>query len=149
MRLMVKASRLSLAHGLAFVLVGLFAVLRPAAAAAVPTGWDGAYEYGNGQEAVPFRLDVTVSGTALRGTIVEVQTFGDDFMDGTLGARISGTLDGTNVRFTKVYDGTGGVSHSVVYNGTLAQYEDGSWVMFGTWSTGGVSGGWFATSAKD
>ena len=146
MRLMMKAS---LVRGIAFVLVGLFAVLGPAAAGNVPTAWDGAYEYGNGQDPVPFRIDVTVSGTSIQGTIVEVQTFGDDIIDGRLGARIWGTIDGSSVRFTKVYDGTGGVSHSVAYNGTLAKYDDGSWVMFGTWSTGGVSGGWFATSAKD
>jgi hypothetical protein len=147
MRLKVKALSLSLGRCLALVLSGLFAVLQTAVAADIPTSWNGGYEYGNGQDAVLFQLDISMSGTSMSGSIVELQTFGEDIDDGLLGANVSGAIDGNSVRFTKVYDGSGGVSHTVVYTGTLAEFEDGVWVMFGTWSTGGTQGAWFAVPA--
>jgi len=107
--------------------------------------WDGFYEYGNGQPPVYFIMTIQHGGSNVSGSIVEVQTFGEHLSDGLLSANISGSTTGPTVVFTKTYDGSGGVAHSVVYRGTLVKTDDGVSILAGTWQTGGMQGGWMAS----
>lgn len=119
-------------------------VAASASAAGIAGQWVGAYGYEDGRDAVYFELEVRGSGGGIAGTIVETQTFGAKSADGTLKARISGSIKGNFVTFTKTYDGTGGQTHSVTYRGTLVRDGEGSF-MFGTWRLGSDVGSWFAT----
>jgi len=107
--------------------------------------WEGFYEYGNGQPPVYFLMVIEHGGSNVSGSIMEVQTFGEQVSDGLLSANISGRTTGPTVVFTKTYDGSGGVAHSVVYRGTLVKTDDGVSILAGTWETGGMQGGWMAS----
>jgi hypothetical protein len=125
----------------------------PAAAAvsrspdAAPTGqrssmageWAGTYQYDAPEAgpAVNFTL-VAKQGTGARwsGRTSEPNTFGDPSAAELYG-NVEGTVDGARIRFTKRYDGTGGQSHAVQYEGVL----DGSHgTVQGHWRTRGVTG---------
>ena len=82
--------------------------------------WDGVYKYGPEEHMAPvyFVLNAKVVGTHLSGSIREPNTFGDDTST-VLIARVDGEIEGESVHFIKTYDGTGGVSHSVEYQGLL------------------------------
>jgi hypothetical protein len=127
------------ARAAVFAVILLTAFYTASAHAANLVGeWRGAYAYMDAQPPVPFTLKLTQNDKTISGREVELATFGD----GTsryLSARISGTSDGGNVAFTKVYDGTGGQTHSVQYTGTVS--SDGS-VMSGSWSLGETKGSW-------
>jgi len=58
-------------------------------------------------------------------------------------ANLRGTVSGKAITFTKTYDGTGGVSHSVFYQGTIS--SDGR-SMSGRWNIG-TFGGTFSAVA--
>jgi hypothetical protein len=93
--------------------------------------WEGTYRYGggSGQAPVKFQLDATVRNGRLSGQLSEPNTFGDKSA-AVLYAVVVGTVDGTSVRFTKRYDGSGGASHEVLYEGRLdrnAQTVRGQW----------------------
>lgn len=100
--------------------------------------WDGVYKYGPEENMAPvyFVLHAKVAGTHLSGTIREPNTFGDDTST-LLIANVDGEIEEESVRFTKTYDGTGGVSHSVEYQGLLDR--DGASVH-GRWFIGESSG---------
>ena len=126
------------ALALSFVLA-----VAPAQAKDMSAEWAGAYGYEDGRAAVFFSLDVSQNGRTIKGYIKEVQTFGSQTGDNSLRANIAGTIDGHVVKFTKTYDGSGGQSHSVSYNGTLVRDGD-QLFMFGTWHIGSDVGSWFA-----
>jgi len=119
-----------------------------AAAAGMSPEWVGAYGYEDGRKAVAFYLSLSQNGEILTGHIEETQTFGRRSEDDTLRAKVVGSVDGHRVRFTKTYDGTGGQSHSVTYNGTLV-VEGEFMFMFGTWRLGPDVGSWFASVTAD
>ena len=100
---------------------------------ALPRFWSGRYFYGkNNRQSVPFELDLKHEGTTISGRITEPRTFGNPTSN-ELYATIFGSVewDGS-VRFTKTYDGTAGVSHSVEYVGLLK--GSGDWrEITGTW----------------
>lgn len=80
--------------------------------------WNGFYAYDQGgRRSVPFKLTVTsIVGSRFTGLISEPATFGD----GTskfLFANITGNVNAGRVSFIKTYDGTGGQTHSVNYDG--------------------------------
>ena len=80
--------------------------------------WSGEYAYavfGRG-ERVPFNALLGETGGALSGSIDEPNTFGDPSA-ARLFAHVDGERAGTRVRFTKTYDGSGGQTHSVFYEG--------------------------------
>lgn len=115
-----------------------------AGAAGMKPEWIGAYGYEDGREAVAFYLSLSQNGKVITGHISETQTFGETSPDGSLRAKIVGSVDGHKVVFTKTYDGTGGQSHSVTYRGTLV--AEGEYMfMFGTWRIGSEVGSWFAS----
>jgi hypothetical protein len=128
------------------VVLGLICLLASTAASAEPglvSGrWEGAYSYpDNSQPPVPFVLEVQVRGDSFTGRTSEPATFGEGSSP-KLYARVQGRTSGTDVSFTKTYDGTNGVSHSVDYRGTIS--ADGS-RMTGTWHIGNFSGSFQAS----
>lgn len=99
--------------------------------------WNGSYGYLNASQRVPFKLIVTtIDGSKFAGKIAEPATFGS----GTskyLFANVFGEIGSNRVNFIKVYDGTGGVSHSVNYQGILRNNISG---INGNWAIGEVTG---------
>jgi len=99
--------------------------------------WRGYYRYSprSSNAPVEFVLRLKVQDGAVTGTTVEPRTFGKGPSE-YLYANIRGqvTPEG-RLSFTKSYDGTGGVSHSVKYTGWLdldARRITGEWVISST-----------------
>jgi hypothetical protein len=108
----------------------------PAARARDVAGlWRGGYAYAAGAGRPPAAFTAVIAQTpgGFEGTTCERATFGDRTTTTLTAVLREGSVDGTGrVRFTKRYDGRGGASHEVVYDGTLS--TDGSSIK-GTWAT--------------
>lgn len=102
--------------------------------------WDGAYYYPDNRQPVAFHLDLQQTGNQISGRTAEPATFGNGTSQ-QLFAYVSGSINGAGISFVKTYDGTGGVNHSVQYDGTIAQ--DGL-SMSGTWRLGNSGGNFSA-----
>jgi uncharacterized caspase-like protein len=109
-------------------------VARPSASP-LTGAWSGRYEYPDGREGVDFTQQLTVSQGLVTGFISEPNTFGDATSK-NLYATFSGMIDGNEIAWTKTYDGTAGVSHSVIYQGILdrkGRTITGEWSVPGSW----------------
>lgn len=101
--------------------------------------WRGRYFYPrplNGIQSVAFEMDLTFSQGQVSGFIAEPNTFGNK-TSANLYATFSGTVAGNKVEWKKTYDGTGGISHSVIYRGTLDRTRgriEGRWIISNDWS---------------
>lgn len=102
--------------------------------------WQGLYVSSGGGDANTFTLTFEGSPSSLTGSVVEFNSFGDRSLALFLTSDLYGVQDGRTVSFTKVYDGSGGVSHSVVYEGTLS--GDGRRIQ-GTYYLNGAAAGQF------
>jgi hypothetical protein len=124
------------------LLTGLAAAQSPP----VAKEWEGKYYYPTGDKRapVPFRLSLQIDRDSLSGQMSEPATFGNGSSP-ELYADISGHISGTAVAFTKTYDGTGGVNHSVEYLGTIAATGSS---MSGSWHVGDFGGAFSATPAR-
>ena len=121
--------------------VALFALLfafeslaqaKKAAPAVRLTGhWEGVYRYdAPGRNPVLFTTDlVQEDPKTFTGRVVELNTFGERSAK-YLFADLGGNVEGTKVWFKKTYDGTGGQTHSIIYEGTL---ERASMTVRGKW----------------
>jgi hypothetical protein len=99
--------------------------------------WQGDYTYTDSRPPVNFLLEATFDGAGrLSGSISEPNTFGSNDVS-FLHAYVSGAIDGNVVRFTKTYDGTGGQSGSVIYEGVL---DPSTSTIAGTWRIGDLGG---------
>jgi hypothetical protein len=98
---------------------------------ALAGAWRGTYTYDNNPTAAPgdFTFDLKVSGNTVSGRITEPNTFGTAGVP-FLYANISGTIDGDAISFSKTYDGTGGQTHTVYYNGVI---DRAAHTVSGTW----------------
>lgn len=109
--------------------------------AALAGSWKGTYVYaGQGRRPVEFTLAVQVRGSACRGRTEELNTFGTPSVPKLYANVECRLLAGTvprRVVLRKVYDGTGGQSHSIDYAGDLSL--DGRNIT-GTWTVGAQSG---------
>lgn len=97
--------------------------------------WLGAY-WGGGNQATTF--DATIvdpEGPEFSGTMVETNTLSAEQVAFLL-SRFEGVVEGKSVRFTKTYDGTGGLSHSVSYEGEMESPRR----IVGTWRIGETVG---------
>ena len=108
------------------------------AASPLTGSWKGHYEYpsGSGRTGVDFTQDLTFSQGLVTGYISEPNTFGDKTSK-NLYASFSGAVSGNDIKWVKTYDGTGGVSHSVTYQGKLdrqARKIVGKWQIGAGWS---------------
>jgi hypothetical protein len=115
-------------------------VFSPSDAAAATTDITGAWRgsfFEAGREIV-FDVDISPGAAgAFSGTITETNPFGMGG-DGALVTQIDGQLrsDGS-VSFVKAYNGAGGMTHRVQYEGRL---EDGGRTIVGAWDTGRTRG---------
>lgn len=91
-------------------------------------------------DANTFTLTFSGSPASLSGTVVEVNVFGDRNLALFLTSDIKGEQNGSNIYFEKTYDGSGGVSHSVQYQGMLS--GDGRHIS-GTYYLNGTAAGVF------
>lgn len=97
--------------------------------------WRGLYVYPAGA-VEGFVANLLQTGDLLTGTTHEPHSYGHASAD-TLYALIDGRRDGGVVGFTKTYDGTGGWSHAVRYDGMLN--GDGDEIE-GVWRIGADTG---------
>ena len=102
--------------------------------------WKGTYNYrdGAGLKEVPFEIQLAQRGQSLVGRITEPNTFNRSSTP-RLFANLVGIIDGRRLRFIKTYDGTGGESHSVYYEGELnddASVVSGIWIIESRWRGG-------------
>ncbi|MCC6920603.1 MAG: hypothetical protein IT548_15505 [Alphaproteobacteria bacterium] len=92
--------------------------------------WDGLYRYPAGIRTPESTFTAVLfdGGGALSGTIHETMKLGAH--DIPASAFLEGRVAGRTVTFLKTYDGSGGQSHSVSYDGTLGDNGDeieGEW----------------------
>lgn len=89
--------------------------------------WDGLYSYTHtGELESTFTAVLFQTGGRLSGAIHE--TMRRRRGDIAANAEVDGVVEGTTVAFAKHYDGTGGVQHTVAYEGRLSGDEiEGVW----------------------
>jgi hypothetical protein len=122
---------------LCLALMGASPLASAQSAAGLSGVWVGYYGYDADPNKVEFQMKLRPAGSGFSGASVEDNTFGDPSVL-FLTANISGSLGaGRAVIFTKTYDGTGGQSHSVQYNGVLS--ASGKCIS-GKWRIGQGSG---------
>jgi hypothetical protein len=126
----------------ALVLLPLGALAQDASA--LSGTWNGKYSYqvSSGMREVPFTLQITVRSTSISGRTTEPATFGDKSSP-NLYANVVGVVEGRRVRMVKTYDGTGGQTHSVYYEGIL---DPGAMTISGTWIIADRASGEFRVS---
>lgn len=100
--------------------------------------WVGGYISDDGADINTFEFQIESTGRVFAGTGTEVNAFGDASQALYLTSTVSGRINATGrVTFTKTYDGSGGVSHSVTYSGQL---EPGGRRIRGSFDAGGATG---------
>jgi caspase domain-containing protein len=101
--------------------------------------WNGTYYYPNGTQSVGFTFSFGSNGCSGRGE--EPNTFGDKSapkLFANLSCSVTTLSPGQVVTIKKTYDGTGGVSHSVIYTGTVSpdlRSISGRWAINATRGT--------------
>ncbi len=100
--------------------------------------WEGSYSYppSNPQQPVSFTMELSVTGSSVRGRLTEPNTFGDRSAQ-FLYANLIGVVEGRRIRLIKTYDGTGGQNHSVYYEATLdpsSRTFSGTWLISDRWT---------------
>src|SRR5215469_17199244 len=105
----------------ALVLLVVPAITR-AAETDVTGVWTGKYEYAGGQGPVEFTIIFLQKGDEVVGRVKETNTFGKQ-PEPWLHSSLKGTLnkETRELKFTKTYDGTAGISHSVEYSGRISE----------------------------
>ncbi|MEX0941608.1 MAG: caspase family protein [Pseudomonadales bacterium] len=98
--------------------------------------WTGRYYYEDGRDSVPFMVDLYETRGQLEGRISEPNTFGTA-NSRSLYANLNGSVKDNSIRFEKTYDGTGGQSHAVFYEGKL---DDKKMSVAGRWRLAGARG---------
>ncbi len=112
---------------------------QPAPAPITMSGsWSGIYYYPDGRRSVAFNFHFSGPGCSGRGS--EPNTFGDksaSHLYANLRCNADHLSPGQSVKIFKQYDGTGGVSHSVIYTGVVSR--DMTHIT-GRWAIGATSG---------
>jgi len=118
-------------------IVGSIAAAQPAFANDLNGVWQGAYWGGaQGSQGTLFQATIVdPPGAGLSGSIVETNSFGQEGLPFLL-ATIQGVVSGQSISFTKTYDGTAGVSHSVTYEGQVQNDRR----ITGVWTAGELQG---------
>lgn len=94
--------------------------------------WAGIYRYSSGYPAgapVPFNARLQESGETLTGEIDEPNTYAHPAAK-RLYATLTGARTGLDLSFVKKMDGTGGVTHSIFYEGKA---DEGLTRIDGVW----------------
>jgi hypothetical protein len=98
--------------------------------------WNGLFSYPRRYDPTQFVAILIQSGSSLSGTTHESCAI-EGIFGGVLYATLQGQRDGSVVTFVKTYDGTGGWTHSVKYEGVLNDVGteiEGNWRVPGVWS---------------
>jgi len=98
--------------------------------------WHGLFSYPRRYDPTSFVAILIESGAGFSGTTHEPCTT-REIPGGVLYATLQGERAGVVVSFVKTYDGTGGWTHSVAYDGVLSgdgTEIEGRWRVTGTWS---------------
>jgi hypothetical protein len=101
--------------------------------------WQGLYSYSDDNEGAPFVATLMDLGGTITGTTHEPCPNGTS-PHGLAFAEVAGRREGQRVTFAKTYDGTGGLDHTVLYEGLLS--SDGTEIE-GTWTIPGEDTGRF------
>lgn len=123
-----------------FLAAAVFAVAGSALAQSASnlTGtWQGGYVSSDGNDVNTLTINLVQSGSRLSGGMVELNNIGDTEKNLFLTSTLEGTVSGRNVVLVKTYDGSGGVTHSVRYSGTVS--ANGRTIQ-GTFDAGGATG---------
>ncbi|MGP0059787.1 MAG: hypothetical protein ACLPID_10925 [Beijerinckiaceae bacterium] len=125
---------------LAFVLVAMNAPQSPAQSSrdTLAGNWSGTYFYPDGRRSVPFTFAFGSDGCSGRST--EPNTFGAAGVPqlfAYLQCESTSLSPGGTVVIIKQYDGTGGVSHEVVYKGIISEDLNS---ISGHWMIGSTTG---------
>jgi len=109
-----------------------------------PTGlsgtWSGTYYYPSGKKQQPVQFIFSFSQTGCSGRSEEPNTFGDRSapkLFANLSCSVTSLSPGQVITIVKAYDGTGGVSHSVLYTGTVSPDMR---TIYGRWAIKSVRG---------
>jgi len=84
--------------------------------------WKGSYSYSNGNQP-PVNFTVSFAASGCSGRSEEPNTFGNKSapkLFANLSCSDPALVPGRLITINKTYDGTGGVSHSVIYSGTVS-----------------------------
>jgi hypothetical protein len=92
--------------------------------------WHGLYSYPRDLQPIYFVATLIDHGRAFSGATHEAER-GEDGFPLTLFAMVDGGRIGQEIHFTKTYDGSGGWSHTVTYEGRL---DEPGLEIEGTWS---------------
>ncbi len=99
--------------------------------------WSGAYRYPRDVEPeTVFNVQIEEVGGAFTGTLQEPNVLRPD-LGAVVTADIEGVRSGAQVSFTKFYDGSGGRTHAIRYEGAAdAAFMriEGVWTIPGDWS---------------
>ncbi len=123
-----------------FLAATLFAVAGSALAQSASNlsgAWRGGYVSSDRNDVNEFTLNLVQSGSRLSGSMVEVNLIGNFDRSMFLTSNLEGTVSGRDVVLVKTYDGSGGVSHSVRYSGTVS--ANGRTIK-GTYDASGATG---------
>lgn len=97
--------------------------------------WQGAF-WGGSQQTTVFTVTLNDEpGPGFSGSIVEANVFGERGTPFLL-STVTGRVNGDVVSFSKTYDGTAGVTHTVRYEGRLQSSRR----ITGTWNADGNTG---------
>jgi len=94
--------------------------------------WSGIYNYPHSMPPIAFEAVILDSGAFITGETEESGRNGD-----TLHAMVEGHLEGSEVRFAKIYDEAPRAAYRIDYIGTIADGGDeihGRWQIPGNWS---------------
>ena len=97
--------------------------------------WDGTYAYPSALQPIPFHIELRDSGGGLTGEVIEPAP--DYLSPGEMAAMVTGSREGSMVRFTKVYDSLEHFLDPVLYQGMLDEEEceiSGTWTISPGWS---------------
>jgi len=133
-RFFVRAAAISAA----IAVFGLFVSVAVSAAWAQSPSlsgtWKGRYFYNENRTAVDFTLDLDGANGRCIGHVKEINTFGEKsapYLYAAVSCPTAAIPPGGEFRFHKQYDGTGGVSHGVDYDGVVS--ADGNTIT-GKWT---------------
>jgi len=98
--------------------------------------WQGAYWSGEGAATLfQVTFDDGAPGGDFTASVIEPNTFGNNTAH-FLQATVQGSVSDGRLSMLKTYDGTGGVSHAVAYNGVVLSERR----IVGIWNVQGGSG---------
>jgi hypothetical protein len=98
--------------------------------------WQGFFSYPRALGPVQFTATLIETQSALSGTTHEPCDVGPHKGE-TLFAVLSGHRDGSSVVFDKTYDGSGGRTHTIRYDGTISDDGgeiEGRWMIRANWA---------------